>query len=696
MRNIALLLLAFYVTCFVALPSFSFAQANLYLSEPSAKTGIVSGNMQHGSVGDRLANKLVFLVSDSLGKPVSHAKIYLDLLYSPESDHPSVHGFSQKLLYSDSAGLASVDYTLGMKAGEYAVLAKLEPTTEHNRQQFTVYRFYARESRWAFDMALGLFGGLALFLFGISLMSDGLKKTAGDKMRTILSQLTNNRFVGVGLGTIGTIIIPSSSAISVMLVSFVNAGLMKFRQTLPVVLGAAIGTTIIAQLIAFNLSDYSMLFIAIGALLFLFADNENLKNTGEGLLGFGILFYGMDIMSDAMNPLRTYQPFISMILQLENPILGVLLGTVLTALIQSSSAFIGIVMILASQGLVSLELSMAFVLGANLGTPITALLACIKTTREAQKVAVAQFIYKLILVLIFAWVIPPVADAVRSFSPDSPEGLIATTANLPRQIANSHTLYNVILTLIALPLIKQYAFFINRLFVSSDTEQKPTKYINDSILDTPALALDLARKEISRLWKALLIVHEASIGAFRANDAKKLEILEAQRDKFKTIRDEVSRYLFRLLQQNGSSATTAEIYKTLHVLSELSHVNEVLTKTLHRRAEKWIQRKYSFSEESETNIIEYHSFTSKMLNRSLAIFNKLDTEKALRMDTNYQEAKELAVELEHAHFERMVANPQELEKGKTYLDLIYTYKTVTEHCRNIAKVLLNEEMEIEE
>ncbi len=230
----------------------SFGAKKLYIGEPKLSPVLEStGNKQHGSLGRKLDYPLSFLVTDSLGIPARGEKVYLDILYAPENTHNS--GLSRKLVYTDSTGIAQVTFRLGDVPGEYAVLAKLAATSEHNRSQFTVYRFYARPKQWVFQLIMSMAGGLALFLFGIALMSDGLKKTAGDKMRSILGHLTNNRIIGLGLGTVGTVIIPSSSAVSVMLVSFVNARLMNFKQTLPVLLGAAIGTTIIAQLIAFKL-----------------------------------------------------------------------------------------------------------------------------------------------------------------------------------------------------------------------------------------------------------------------------------------------------------------------------------------------------------------------------------------------------------------------------------------------------------
>lgn len=682
----------------------SHGAKKLYIGEPPLGATLENtGNKQHGSLGSQLDYPLSFQVTDSTGAAAANEKVYLDVLYAP--DNTRNFGLSHRLVYTDTNGIAQVSFKLGDVAGEYAVMAKLAATSEHNRSQYEVYRFYARPRNWVFLLIMGMAGGLALFLFGIELMSEGLKKTAGDKMRSILSQLTNNRVIGLGLGTVGTVIIPSSTAVSVMLVSFVNAGLMKFRQTVPVLLGAAIGTTIIAQLIAFKLSDYSMLFIAAGAMLYLFGNTDLMRSIGQGLLGFGVLFYGMHLLSEAMNPLRTYQPFIWMITHLSNPFLGLFFGTIFTVIIQSSSASIGVLMVLASQGLISLELSMAFVLGANLGTPVTALIACIKTSKDSQKVAVALFVYKVIMVLLFIWFITPVAELVRYISPDAIDLSKTAGSSLPRQIANSHTLYNVALAIIILPLADQFAQMIESLFArmtkaeitekEAQQELTTTRYISDSVLSTPALATGLAKKEIGRLWRRLFALHDFALEAVLLSDKSKLEELRMYRSEFKLIRDEINQYLYKLLKSSGAT-TSNEIYQLLHVVSELSHINDALSKTLARNVEEWIERSYHLSDESKQQLIEYHAYSQKMLSSSLAIFVNIDSERAHHIDTRYQAAKQLAHNVEHAHFSRIVSNNEaDAQNSKAYLELIYIFRAVSEHCRNIAFAMEGEEADDE-
>ena len=291
---------------------------------------------------------------------------------------------------------------------------------------------------------MGLLGGLVLFLYGMEKMSEGLKKSAGKGMRKILSALTNNRIIGLAVGAFVTMVIQSSSATTVMLVSFAQAKLLTFGQTLSVILGANIGTTVTAQLIAFKVTDYAFLMIIIGFALTIFSKKDSYKYLGESLLGFGILFLGMKIMSDAMYPLRDYEPFIALMKNLENPVYGFIIGAVFTALIQSSSAFTGIVIVLAQQGLLTLDAGIPLLFGANIGTCVTAGLASLGASREAKRVALAHVIFNTAGAVIFLFWIPYFADIVRWISPVSDaEGMEKLASETPRQIANAHTLFNV-------------------------------------------------------------------------------------------------------------------------------------------------------------------------------------------------------------------------------------------------------------
>ena len=296
-----------------------------------------------------------------------------------------------------------------------------------------------KEISW-FLMVTSLFGGLGMFLYGMEMMSDGMKMTAGNKMRSILEKLTSNRFLAVGVGAFVTMVIQSSSATTVMLVSFVNSGLLSFVQGLGVILGSNIGSTVTAQIVAFKVTDYALALIAIGALMSLFSKKESTKNIGFVILGFGLLFYGMKVMSDTMKPLRSNPTFNSILTSFENPFMGILAGAVFTALVQSSSATTGIVITLASGGSITLEAGIPLIFGANVGTCVTAILSGLNASREAKRVAIAHVTFNILGVALFCFWIPTYA-----------EWMAQTADNIPRQIANAHTFFNIIATVVFIP-----------------------------------------------------------------------------------------------------------------------------------------------------------------------------------------------------------------------------------------------------
>jgi phosphate:Na+ symporter len=300
-------------------------------------------------------------------------------------------------------------------------------------------------------ISIGLVGGLGLFLYGMTQMSSSLKKVAGDRMKWILSRLTTNRFMGLVTGVAVTAAVQSSSATTVMLVGFVNAGLLNLTQAMGVILGADIGTTLTIQIVAFKVTKYAGLLIIGGLLTMAIAKKEAARELGILIMGLGLIFFGMSEMSDAMHPLRNYPPFLELMRNVSNPVTGVLVGALFTGLIQASAATIGIVVVLASQGLISLEGGIALALGANIGTCITAGLAALGQERDAVRVAVAHVMFKIVGVLLLIGFIPEFAALVRWVSPAAVGADLAAIA--PRQIANAHTLFNVGIAMVFLPLI---------------------------------------------------------------------------------------------------------------------------------------------------------------------------------------------------------------------------------------------------
>src|SRR5690554_4249368 len=489
---------------------FSYAQYSINHAQSDKRD--VSGNHQFGVVKAPISDSIACTVTDSSGNAAPGVPVAFELINSPNR---SKGGFVfDTLVYTDKNGRAATLFQLGDKEGVYEIASYI---LSDNLKKICIFTLHAQKSKWVFFLILGLFGGLLIFLFGLELMSTGLQKAAGNKMRSILSTLTNSNIIGLSVGAVVTMIIQSSSATSVMLVSFVNSGLMRFKQSLSIILGASIGTTITAQIIAFKLTDYSLGIIAIGGALYMFTNKQIIRNWGETIFGFGILFFGMEIMSDSMSPLRSYTPFLELLYSLENPILGIIVGALFTALIQSSSAFIGIMIILASQGLLSLESSIALLLGANLGTPVTAILASIKANTEAKRVAYAQLVSKVFLVLLFIGIIPFVTDFLNSGVDTKAD----TGDVLPRQIANAHTIFNLSVAIILLPFLKKFEKLMYKLLPSHTAPIiSNTRYIDKDMISQPALAMQLAKEETIRLGRKIQLSLELIVAPFLENNPK--------------------------------------------------------------------------------------------------------------------------------------------------------------------------------
>lgn len=351
-------------------------------------------------------------------------------------------------------------------------------------------------------LLMGLFGGLALFLYGMEQMTDALKAVAGGGMKTLLGRMTTNRFKAVATGALVTAVIQSSSVTTVLVVGFISAGVLSVSQSIGIIMGANIGTTITAQIIAFKVTQYAMLLIAGGVGAQLLSKRENVRHFGLMMMGLGLIFFGMDHMSGATRPLRTYQPFISLMQDMGSPVTGVLIGALFTALVQSSSATTGVIIVLASQGFITLEAGIALAFGANLGTCITALLAAIGKPREAVRAAAIHVLFNVLGVLLWILFIDQLADLVRWFSPRSVDlqGAARLAAETPRQIANAHTIFNITNTLVFIWFTGPLARLVQRLVPDRGREvaTRPDR-LDAALLQTPELAFDMVRMELGHL-----------------------------------------------------------------------------------------------------------------------------------------------------------------------------------------------------
>jgi len=685
------------LTVFILLLNlFQTAEIDTLLLHQSAPYVLIkpvnSGDGQSRIAKHELSEPARVCVLDSSGLPVAGAKVSFNILTQPTGAYDfSVNPTST---LTDSLGYAFSKVKLGTLPGDYQIIVR---TIGLSCQDIQVFSFHARKSNWFIMLIIGLLGGLGLFFLGMKMMSEGIQNSSGDRLRIILSNLTNNRFIALGAGIFLTVAVQSSSATCVMLVGFVNSRLMKFKQTIGVILGAAIGTTITVQIIAFRLSEYSLLVVAIGFILYLFSGKQKVKYIGETILGFGILFFGMQIMSESMYPLRTYTPFISILYTLENPLLGLLVGTIFTAIIQSSGAFIGIIIVLASQGLITLEAAIPLLLGSNIGTAVTAILASLNSTVEAKKVALGLTLIKIIGVLLIIWWIPAYIKLIEMISPKGTPGIseINNLVNiLPRQIANAHTIFNVFLAMVFLPFTDLFARLIDRIIPEKATTAEAeeiieTTYLDYNILNTPSLGLNLAKEEALRVGRYVLDMVFMIIRAFTEKDQKVLKHLEKREKQVDFLMSEINRYLLRITRGNINDQRVNEAFQIMYAVKEFEQIADIITKVLITRAQTWLAGNLEFSDAGKNELIEYHSKATKQLSRAIELFRELNLEKAQEMKIKYEQYREMAFELEKHHYERLREEIAEsITSSETHLELITMFRTIAGQATNIARMII--------
>jgi phosphate:Na+ symporter len=431
---------------------------------------------------------------------------------------------------------------------------------------------------------------------GMDRMTQALRVIAGDKMRTVLARLTKNRFVAAGTGAGVTAVIQSSSVTMVLVVGFITAGLLTLEQSVGVIMGANIGTTITAQIIAFKVSRYALALIAVGFAIRFLSDDEKRRSQGALLLGLGLVFFGMSVMGEAMEPLSDFEPFQNWMSGMSNPIAGIIAGAIFTAVIQSSSATTGVVLALAFEGLVSIEGGIALIMGANIGTSVTAQLAAIGKPREALRAAWVHTLFNIIGVLLWVLLIPQLASFVENLG-----------GGLARQIANAHTIFNVINTLILISFTSQFAALVERLV--PDRPEEPTvvpRYLDKDLLRTPSLALDRARLELLRLAERVRQMLTDSLPAVLGGTAGDLVSVEAMDDDVDSLYASIVGYLGRLSKQELGSGDSDELFQLMEATNNLEAIGDIIETNLVQLGLSRLEQDLVLSEESREFIEDFH------------------------------------------------------------------------------------------
>ena len=542
-----------------------------------------------------------------------------------------------------------------------------------------------------YNMLLTTLGGLGLFLFGMHIMSESLQKIAGARLRRILEKLTTNRVVAVLAGTAITAIIQSSSATTVMSVGLVNAGLMTLKQAVGVVIGANIGTTITAQIIAFKLTDIALPLIGIGMFMKLLSKKESVKYWGDFFLGFGLLFYGLLVMKTGVMPLKA-APWVSdfFVYFSRSPIPGVVVGSLITMLFQSSSATIGLVIALASTGVVDFYGAAALVLGDNIGTTITAQLASLGTNVSARRVARSHLLFNVFGVCIILLIFPLFVRFVDFLTPGDPS--LVVNGHIPysaRHIANFHTLFNVTNCLIFLPLMGMLTRLSTYL---APGDESPRKYrlesLGMSIFETPSFALDEAKQEIDYMGHEvfrMLEFSETSLIENKGTEKMYADVMEKE-DLVDTLQKEINDYLTELSRQSVTENQSKEIFSMLHIVSNLERIGdhcESIAKLCKKRNEFGLD----FSDEGRREISQIYHHTLEYL-RTIIVAIK-DTPGNLMEVVRGFEPKLNAMrwEMRVNHMQRLKTATCTSDAGLVYVDLLTSFEKIGDHAYNIAESL---------
>lgn len=526
-----------------------------------------------------------------------------------------------------------------------------------------------------------MLGGAALLLYGVRLVGDGLQRAAGGQLRHVLQTLSGDRFRALLVGAGVTAVLQSSSATTVMLVGFASAGLLSLRQTIGVILGADVGTTVTVQLLAFDLLALSPAIVFVGWLLSL--SRGAVGYFGRAILGFGLLFLGIKLISDGTLPLKESELFRDLLSALVGqPILLLVIAGTFTALVHSSAATIGLAISLATNGLMPLEGAIPVIFGANIGTAATALLASAGANVEARRVAVAHALFKAGGVALFLPFVGAFTELVRATSPD-----------VPREIANAHTLFNVVLAIVFLPLAGVAADLITRLIPETARSQQGAIYLNPQVLDTPAVALGQAVRETLRMADIAVQSLRETLTVFERDDEALMRRIVKRDDEIDRLTDDIKQYLTRLREQSLTEEQSERETALLFVVVDLEAIGDVVDKQLMELAEKKIAGHHRFSDQGLAEIRELHAKVVENVELAISALAAGDRTIAEKVIRHKSTISEIERRYRQSHLDRLRAGlPESIDTSSIHLDVLLALRQVNSFATAIAYAVLGKHL----
>ncbi len=524
-----------------------------------------------------------------------------------------------------------------------------------------------------------LMGGLGLFIYGMKLMGDGLENAAGEGLKKILEKVTSNPIVAVLVGAAVTAVVQSSSATTVMVVGFVNAGLMNLSQAVGIIMGANIGTTITAQLVAFKLDTIAPIFVFAGTALVMFAKAKKRKEIGNIVLGFGILFMGMGIMSGAVKPLASSPVFAQILAQVsEHWWIGVIAGAAITAILQSSSATTGILIALAGSGVLNIGMALPILFGCNIGTCITAMIATVGTNKTAHKAALLHLIFNVGGTIIFLPFLNILGILVTKMSPGDVE----------RQIANSHTVFNIVNTLVMLPLRNYLIIAVNKLVPGEDEIEKiGPKYIDDRLLETPVIAAGQVIKETIRMANKAKDNLQISMNAFIREDSDLIKKVHENEQIINVLEESITSYLVKLSKCQLSDKEKGIVASTFHIVNDIERIGDHAKNLVELAAQK-IDDKIEYSEDAIQDLKEIYDYTNIALQISIDSYENRDVRKATTILPIEDKINKAQRSYRDKHIKRLYDGKCNAYAGAIFLDAISNFERIGDHATNIAESVI--------
>ncbi len=534
------------------------------------------------------------------------------------------------------------------------------------------------------DIIFGFVGGIGLFLYGMTIMSTGLQKAAGNKLKSIISMLTSNRFMAVIVGAVTTMIVQSSSATSVMVVGFVNAGMMNLTQAVGVIMGANVGTTVTAQIITFKIDSYAFLIVGISVGIWLFSNNYKIKQIAEAFIGFGVLFLGMKFMGDALKPLGEFEGFRNLLLSFsEHQFLGILAGFAITVVLQSSSASTGILLALASQGLIPISSGLPILFGVNIGTTVTAVLSSIGANKTAKRAAAVHVMFNLLGTIIFVLLLQkPLYWVITMINPGTSAYAVS------RQVANAHTIFNIANTIIIMPFVGILVYLANRLIPGDEEKAEGIKYIDDRILETPAIALASAIKETLHMGNLAKLSLENALEGIVNKDQRKIDETFRLEKIVNEMERKISVYLVKLSNTDISKDNRETVDGLFNTINDIERVGDH-AENIAELAQEIIDNQLDFSDTAIDEIRQMSGLVLQSYMDSLSALQLVDGGLAMKVVKTEGRIDYLEKSLRASHIGRLSSRQCIPSSGIIFLDIISNLERIADHSSNIAMAVMD-------